>query len=134
MSKNNNNLNKNKNKNDEKLNNQRVLQNISKQNTIIDSNKYKSNKFFYLDNSRESNTFKSYLEKIKERKKDSFSKEALDTLCEALSDYKDQIMVIIAGYEEELKTCFFSYNKGLESRFTWRFETEYYSAKELMLI
>ena len=26
-------------------------------------------------------------------------------------------MVIIAGYEEELKNCFFSYNQGLDSRF-----------------
>lgn len=67
-------------------------------------------------------------------KRDSFAKEALDTLCEGLSDYKDQIMVIIAGYEEELKTCFFSYNKGLESRFTWRFKTEDYKPTELMLI
>ena len=67
-------------------------------------------------------------------KRDSFAKEALDTLCEGLSDYKDQIMVIIAGYEEELKTCFFSYNKGLESRFTWRFQTEDYKPNELMLI
>ena len=67
-------------------------------------------------------------------KRDSFAKEALDTLCEGLSDYKDQIMVIIAGYEEELKSCFFSYNKGLESRFTWRFQTEDYKPNELMLI
>ena len=67
-------------------------------------------------------------------KRDSFAKEALDTLCEALSDYKDEIMVIIAGYEEELKSCFFSYNKGLESRFAWRFQTEDYKPNELMLI
>jgi SpoVK/Ycf46/Vps4 family AAA+-type ATPase len=35
-------------------------------------------------------------------KKDSFSKECIDTLCEALSDHKDNLMVIIAGYENEL--------------------------------
>jgi len=64
-------------------------------------------------------------------KKDSFSKECIDTLCEALSDYKDNLMVIIAGYENELKECFFSYNSGLESRFTWRFKTDYYSAEDL---
>ena len=29
-----------------------------------------------------------------------------------------------AGYEEELKTCFFAYNSGLDSRFTWRFKTD----------
>ena len=43
-------------------------------------------------------------------------------------------MVIIAGYEEELKNCFFSYNQGLDSRFTWRFSTDDYSYKELFLI
>ena len=35
------------------------------------------------------------------------AKECIDTLCESLSDNKHNIMVIIAGYEEELKTCFF---------------------------
>jgi len=64
-------------------------------------------------------------------KKDSFSKECIDTLCEALSANKDNLMVIIAGYENELKECFFDYNQGLDSRFTWRFKTEEYKAKEL---
>ena len=64
-------------------------------------------------------------------KKDSFSKECIDTLCEALSDYKDNLMVIIAGYENELKECFFSYNNGLDSRFTWRFKTDNYNAEDL---
>lgn len=64
-------------------------------------------------------------------KGDSFSKECIDTLCEALSDHKDDIMVIIAGYKYELKTCFFNYNEGLESRFVWRFETQNYNSKEL---
>ena len=67
-------------------------------------------------------------------KKDSFAKECIDTLCEALSNYKDSIMVIIAGYENELKECFFNYNQGLESRFSWRFKTEEFSPKELLLI
>ena len=62
---------------------------------------------------------------------DSFSKECMDTLCEALSDHKDNLMVIIAGYEDELNDCFFSANKGLESRFIWRFKIENYNAKEL---
>jgi len=67
-------------------------------------------------------------------KRDSFAKECIDTLCEGLSDHKEEIMVIIAGYEEELKNCFFSYNQGLDSRFTWRFSTDDYSYKELFLI
>jgi SpoVK/Ycf46/Vps4 family AAA+-type ATPase len=67
-------------------------------------------------------------------KRDSFSKECIDTLCEALSDHKDDLMVIIAGYESELKDCFFSYNQGLDSRFTWRFKTENYKSQELLQI
>lgn len=67
-------------------------------------------------------------------KKDSFAKECIDTLCEALSDKKQELMVIIAGYEEELNKCFFSMNSGLESRFNWRFKTDDYSADELRKI
>ena len=64
-------------------------------------------------------------------KRDSFSKECIDTLCEALSDNKDNLMVIIAGYEKELKECFFNYNPGLESRFVWRFKTDEYNGEDL---
>ena len=41
---------------------------------------------------------------------------------------------LLEEYEEELKNCFFSYNQGLDSRFTWRFSTDDYSYKELFLI
>ena len=64
-------------------------------------------------------------------KRDSFAKECIDTLCEALSDNKDSLMVIIAGYEKELNDCFFSYNEGLNSRFIWRFKVDNYEAKDL---
>jgi SpoVK/Ycf46/Vps4 family AAA+-type ATPase len=66
-----------------------------------------------------------------QEKRDSFSKECIDTLCEALSDYKDNLMVIIAGYETDLNECFFKYNQGLSSRFTWRFKIDEYNAAEL---
>jgi SpoVK/Ycf46/Vps4 family AAA+-type ATPase len=64
-------------------------------------------------------------------KRDSFSKECIDTLCESLSDYKSNLMVIIAGYEKDLKECFFNYNQGLDSRFTWRFKIDDYEAKDM---
>ena len=67
-------------------------------------------------------------------KKDSFSKECIDTLCEALSNYKDEFMVIIAGYEKELNESFFNLNQGLDSRFTWRFSTDKYTGADLYLI
>ena len=67
-------------------------------------------------------------------KRDSFAKECLDTLCEALSNHKSELMVIIAGYEDELDRCFFSFNSGLRSRFPWSFNIEKYDYKELFLI
>ena len=69
-----------------------------------------------------------------EEKRDSFSKECIDTLCEALSNHKDNLMVIIAGYESDLNNCFFNYNQGLNSRFTWRFKTDEYNAEDLYRI
>ena len=67
-------------------------------------------------------------------REDSYSKECLDTICEALSDHKDDLMVIIAGYEDELNETFFRVNKGLQSRFIWRFTMDEYSSLELMKI
>ena len=67
-------------------------------------------------------------------KKDSFAKECIDTLCEALSNNKDELMVIITGYKNALEENFFQLNPGLESRFTWRFEIDKYTSKELYLI
>ena len=65
---------------------------------------------------------------------DIFSNECVDILCEALSDHKDNLMVIIAGYENELNDRFFSINKGLKSRFIWRFKIDDYNCSELMEI
>ena len=62
--------------------------------------------------------------------RDSFSKEALDTLNKNLSDRRD-ILCIIAGYENELEDCFFSMNKGLDRRFTFRYNAAPYSHDEL---
>jgi AAA+ superfamily predicted ATPase len=62
---------------------------------------------------------------------DSYSKECLDTLCEALSNHKENLMVIIAGYEDELNNTFFRVNRGLDSRFIWRFYTDLYTHEEL---
>lgn len=64
-------------------------------------------------------------------KRDSFSKEALDTLNKNLSDKRD-FLCIIAGYEKELEECFFSMNEGLKRRFTFRYNVKEYDYKELL--
>jgi hypothetical protein len=65
---------------------------------------------------------------------DSFAQECIDTLCEAASAYKDKLVIIIAGYEKELKQRFFAWNMGLDSRFPWRHETTEYNSNELARI
>ena len=65
---------------------------------------------------------------------DSYAKECVDTLCEALSDRKNTLMVIIAGYTNELDNTFFHINSGLKSRFIWRFDIEPYKVHELFQI
>lgn len=62
---------------------------------------------------------------------DSYANECIDIICESLSDHKDDLMVIIAGYKDELADNFFSMNKGLSSRFVWRFHIDNYTAAEL---
>jgi SpoVK/Ycf46/Vps4 family AAA+-type ATPase len=62
---------------------------------------------------------------------DMYAKECVDTLCEALSDHKKDLMVIIAGYQDDLKETFFKTNTGLSSRFIWRFNIDKYNADEL---
>jgi stage V sporulation protein K len=62
---------------------------------------------------------------------DTFSKECIDTICHEASLHKKDLMIIIAGYEEELKREFFGLNKGLDSRFVWRFEFTPYNASQL---
>jgi SpoVK/Ycf46/Vps4 family AAA+-type ATPase len=65
---------------------------------------------------------------------DSFTRECIDTLCESLSKHKGELMVIIAGYKDELENTFFKANKGMDSRFIWRFYLEKYNYKELIAI
>ena len=65
---------------------------------------------------------------------DIYSKECIDTLCEALSNHKNELMVIIAGYEDELNETIFRVNQGMESRFIWRFKIDEYNPAQLMHI
>ena len=58
-------------------------------------------------------------------KRDSFAKECIDTLCEGLSDHKDDLMVIIAGYKDELEKCFFAYHYFLFLKDFYHFHYRY---------
>ena len=65
---------------------------------------------------------------------DSFSRECIDTLCESLSAHKGELMVIVAGYKDEMNKTFFKANRGMESRFIWRFHLDNYSYLEMLNI
>lgn len=67
----------------------------------------------------------------RESDKDSFAKEAIDTITSFLSEHKNDFCCIIAGYEEDVKRYFFAMNKGLERRFPWVHVINQYSSKEL---
>jgi len=64
-------------------------------------------------------------------KNDSFSKEAIDTITLFLSEHRNEIMMIIAGYKDEIESCFFTYNEGLRRRFMWYHTIEPYTPEQL---
>lgn len=66
-------------------------------------------------------------------KKDSFSKECIDTLNLNLTEKKNFIC-IIAGYEAEINECFFNYNPGLKRRFPFMYHIKDYTKSDLRKI
>jgi len=67
----------------------------------------------------------------RDKDKDSFSDEALDTLTAFLSEHKNDFCCIAAGYEEDIRDRFFGKNKGLERRFSWTHKIDKYEPSEL---
>lgn len=62
-----------------------------------------------------------------------FGKEAIDTLVKAMEDYKDEFILILAGYRNEME-YFLNTNPGLRSRFPIQIDFPDYSIDELLLI
>lgn len=61
---------------------------------------------------------------------DSYGRECLTELTKALEDYRDDLVVIVAGYTEPMNK-FFESNPGLKSRFNTFIEFPDYSVEEL---
>ena len=62
---------------------------------------------------------------------DSYGRECLTELTKALEDYRDDLVVIVAGYTEPMNH-FFASNPGLRSRFNTFIEFPDYSDEELL--
>lgn len=62
-----------------------------------------------------------------------FGKEAIDTLVKAMEDQKNNFIVILAGYKDEME-WFLDTNPGLRSRFPIIINFDDYSIEELMQI
>lgn len=62
---------------------------------------------------------------------DSYGRECLTELTKALEDYRDDLVVIVAGYTEPMN-IFFESNPGLRSRFNTFIEFDDYSSNELI--
>lgn len=66
--------------------------------------------------------------------RDSFSKECIDTINQNLTEKKKKLVVIIAGYTDQLDKTFFALNEGLKRRFPFRFQIDGYNEKEMTQI
>ena len=62
---------------------------------------------------------------------DDFGKEAIDTILKYMEDNRDRLIVIVAGYENEMDT-FINSNPGLKSRFNKYFNFPNYSGSDLL--
>ncbi len=64
----------------------------------------------------------------------SYGKECIDTLNQELSENRNKLVVIIAGYEQEIENTFFKANEGLNRRFPFRYTLNDYTADEMKAI
>jgi SpoVK/Ycf46/Vps4 family AAA+-type ATPase len=64
---------------------------------------------------------------------DAHGKEAVATLIKAMEDHKDKLVVIFAGYEDEMRE-FLNINSGIASRIGYTFHFDDYTVEELTAI
>jgi type VII secretion ATPase EccA len=70
---------------------------------------------------------------VPEHEGHSFGKDAINTLLKYMEDFRDQLVVIVAGYPVEMRR-FLAANPGLASRFHFTLTFESYTADEIVAI
>lgn len=70
---------------------------------------------------------------ISENGSNDYGKEAVDTLVKGMEDYRDDLVVIVAGYTEEMER-FINMNPGLRSRFNKYINFNNYDEVEMLSI
>ena len=65
---------------------------------------------------------------------DSYGRVALTTINQYMDIYSDRLIVVFSGYQEDIYNNLFKVQKGLESRFTNKFEIEAYTPEEMTQI
>lgn len=63
----------------------------------------------------------------------SFADEAINTIVQEMENYRDDVIVIFAGYTDKMKT-FIEKNEGLKSRIAFHIDFPDYNAEELLNI
>jgi hypothetical protein len=70
---------------------------------------------------------------VPEHEGHSFGKDAINTLLKYMEDFRDQLVVIVAGYPVEMRR-FLAANPGLASRFHFTLTFESYTPEEIVAI
>jgi type VII secretion ATPase EccA len=70
---------------------------------------------------------------VPEHEGHSFGKDAINTLLKYMEDFRDQLVVIVAGYPAEMRR-FLAANPGLASRFHFTLTFESYTPEEIVAI
>lgn len=68
--------------------------------------------------------------------RDIFAKTCIDAITQFITQEQNigKLIIIVAGYKDEVQKNFFAQNKGLDRRFPWQYTINNYDSEELQLI